>query len=363
MEKKERLQKISTLDFSFRYKPMKGKPVMRAERISFSYDPNMRLISELDIAVNNGDRIGVIGKNGKGKTTLLKLLAGALKPKSGGIYTSPNVEIGFFEQTNARLLEDSRTVEEEVLYSAADIDRQRARDICGAMMFEGDSALKKIAVLSGGERSRVLLGKILATPVNLLILDEPSNHLDMDSCDALLAALDSYEGTVIMVTHNEMFLYALANRLVVFQDEHVSVFEGGYQYFLEKEGWHDETFDRSMSRAANEKTTTGGRLTKKEIRQKRSEIITERGKKVKPLDQKIAVVERDIERYEQKINELNDTMVGASQSNDGKIIAEISKKIYSYQSLIEERFTEFETLHKKREYIESEYNRILKDFA
>jgi ATP-binding cassette subfamily F protein 3 len=363
MEKKERLQKISTLDFSFRYKPMKGKPVMRAERISFSYDPNMRLISELDIAVNNGDRIGVIGKNGKGKTTLLKLLAGALKPESGGIYTSPNVEIGFFEQTNARLLEDSRTVEEEVLYSAADIDRQRARDICGAMMFEGDSALKKIAVLSGGERSRVLLGKILATPVNLLILDEPSNHLDMDSCDALLAALDSYEGTVIMVTHNEMFLYALANRLVVFQDEHVSVFEGGYQYFLEKEGWHDETLDRSMSRAANEKTTTGGRLTKKEIRQKRSEIITERGKKVKPLDQKIAVVERDIERYEQKINELNNTMVGASQSNDGKIIAEISKKIYSYQSLIEERFIEFETLHKKREYIESEYNRILKDFA
>jgi ATP-binding cassette subfamily F protein 3 len=322
----------------------------------------MRLIRDLSISVNNGDRIGVIGKNGKGKTTLLKLLAGALKPESGGIQNSPNLEIGFFEQTNTRLLDDTRTVEEEVLYSCPDIDRQKARDICGAMMFEGDSALKKIAVLSGGERSRVLLGKILATPVNLLILDEPTNHLDMDSCDALLAALDSFEGTVIMVTHNEMFLHALADRLIVFQDDHVSVFEGGYQYFLEKEGWHDENIDRPVSREVDEKMTLSGRLTKKELRQRRSEIIIEKGKKLKPLDRKISDVERDIEHYEEKISELNDTMMDASQSNDGKIIAEISKKMHTYQSLIEERFSEFERLYKDRETIESEYKSSLKDF-
>ncbi len=363
MEKKERLEKISTLDFSFRYKPMRGKHVMRAERISFSYDPDMMLIRDLSITVNNGDRIGVIGKNGKGKTTLLKLLAAALEPGSGDIHYSPNLEIGFFEQTNTRLLDDTRTVEEEILYSRTDIDRQRARDICGAMMFEGDSALKKIAVLSGGERSRVLLGKILATPVNLLILDEPSNHLDMDSSDALLAALDSYEGTVIMVTHNEMFLHALADRLIVFQDDHVGVFEGGYQYFLEKEGWHDENIDRSISKATDERAMPADRLTKKEIRRRRSEIITERGKKIKPLDQKIVNAEKDIERYEEKIHELNDTLIDASQSNDGKVIAEISKEIHKYQVLIEERFTEFELLYKHRENIESQYNNSLKDLV
>ena len=363
MEKKERLEKISTLDFSFRYRPLRGKHVMHADRISFSYDPDVRLISDLNITVNNGDRIGVVGKNGKGKTTLLKLLAATLKPGSGDIHNNPNLEIGFFEQTNVRLLEDTRTVEEEVLYSSTDIDRQRARDICGAMMFEGDSALKKIAVLSGGERSRVLLGKILATPVNLLILDEPTNHLDMDSCDALLAALDSYEGTVIMVTHNEMFLHALADKLIVFQDDNVSVFEGGYQYFLEKEGWHDENLDRSGSKETSEKVTTSGRLTKKEIRQRRSEIITERGRKIKPLDQKIAAVERDIDCYEEKIHELNDTMVDASQSNDGKIIGEISKEIHTYQALIEKRFTEFEMLYKRKENIESEYNSSLEDLG
>jgi ATP-binding cassette subfamily F protein 3 len=363
MEKKEKLEKISTLGFSFRYNPMRGKHVMRAERISFSYDPSVTLIKDLNITVNNGDRICVVGKNGKGKTTLLKLLAGALTPETGNIHNSPNIKIGFFEQTNVRLLEDTRTVEEEVLYSRTDIDRQRARDICGAMMFEGDNALKRISVLSGGERSRVLLGKILATPVNLLILDEPTNHLDMDSCDALLAALDSYEGTVIMVTHNEMFLHALADRLIVFQDDHVSVFEGGYQYFLEKEGWHDENMNQPVSRETEAQSTSLGKLTKKEIRRRRSEIITERGRRIKPLDQKIADVESDIERYEEKIHRLNDTMMNASQTNDGEKIGEISKEIHKYQSLIEERFNEFEMLYNRRETIESEYNTSLENLG
>ncbi len=116
-------------------------------------------------------------------------------------------------------------------------------------MFEGDAALKKISVLSGGERSRVLLAKILATPVNLLLLDEPTNHLDMESCDALVAALDSFEGAVVMVTHNEMFLHALAQRLIVFQDEMPYVFEGSYQWFLEKGGWgDDENIPRRLER-------------------------------------------------------------------------------------------------------------------
>ena len=124
--------------------------------------------------------------------------------------------------------------------SAPDIDRQTARNICGAMLFEGDDALKKIAVLSGGEKSRVMLGKILATPVNMLLLDEPTNHLDMESCDALLAAIDSFDGAVILVTHNEMFLHALAERLIVFQDGKSFVFEGSYQDFLDRGGWGDE---------------------------------------------------------------------------------------------------------------------------
>ena len=230
-------------------------------------------------------------------------------------------------------------------------------------LFRITDTSQKVSRLSGGEKKRLALDLVLLDEPDLLVLDEPTNHLDMDSCDALLAALDSYEGTVIMVTHNEMFLHALAYKLIVFQDDNVSVFEGGYQYFLEKEGWHDENLDRSGSKETSEKVTTSGRLTKKEIRQRRSEIITERGRKIKPLDQKIAAVERDIDCYEEKIHELNDTMVDASQSNDGKIIGEISKEIHTYQALIEKRFTEFEMLYKRKENIESEYNSSLEDLG
>lgn len=360
MEKKERLEKISTLDFSFRYKPMKSKHVLRAKDISFSYEKGRMLFNGLNMTIDNGDRICVVGKNGKGKTTLLKILAGALASLSGGIHTSPNVAIGFFEQTNIQTLNAARTVEEEILYAGANIDRQRARDICGAMLFEGDNALKKVSVLSGGEKSRVLLGKILATPVNLLILDEPTNHLDMDSCDALLAALDAFEGTLIMVTHNEMFLHALADRLVVFQDDTVEVFEGGYGYFLAKEGWHDEKIDGRESKETHREDLTSDRMTKKELRQRRSEIITERGKRLKPLEEKIVHAETDIERYEKEITVLNDAMVNAVQINDGDRIAEISKDIHKLQEQVESRFKEFESLYEKKERIETEFEGHLK---
>ena len=155
----------------------------------------------------------------------------------------------------SRVWWSARTVEEEILYSHPDMDRQRARNICGAMMFSGDDALKRISVLSGGEKSRVMLGKLLATPMNLLLLDEPTNHLDMESCDALLAAIDFFEGTVIMVTHNEMFLHSLAERLIVFQNDHIEVFDGSYREFLEKDGWHDKS---PSARQFGDQNASGG---------------------------------------------------------------------------------------------------------
>ena len=224
MEKKEKLEGVRSLDFAFREKPFPGRHVMTAENLRFGYDPARPLFSDFGISVGPGERIGVVGKNGKGKTTLLKVLAGALPSQAGGIRWNPNIATGVFEQTNIQHLVDERTVEEEIRLSHPDVDRQKARNICGAMMFEGDSALKKISVLSGGEKSRVMLGKLLVTPVNVLLLDEPTNHLDMDASDELLAALDDFSGVVIMVTHNETFLHALAQRLIVFQQDGVDVF-------------------------------------------------------------------------------------------------------------------------------------------
>ncbi len=347
MEKKDKLERIKTLDFSFRSAPYRGKRILGANGITFSYDQNIPLIRDLDITIGARDRVCVIGKNGKGKTTLLKILAGALSPQNGQVDYNPASIKGFFEQTNVNHLIDSRTIEEEILYSHHDIERQTARNICGVMMFEGDSALKKIGVLSGGEKSRVLLGKLLATPVNLLILDEPTNHLDMDSCDALLAALDSFEGAVVMVTHNEMFLHALAERLIVFQDEKVHVFEGTYQRFLEKEGWEDEKGLVKNISASDDILDAGTKVKKKELRRLRSEIITEKSKTLKPLERKIAKTENRIEALEKELTEYTEAMQKASEGGTGKKIVELSQAIYTSQTSIDKLFDELEALSKE----------------
>ena len=356
-EKKERLETIKTLDFSFRSSPFRAKHVLNARNVAFSYDQKRPLIEGMDIFLEAGDRVGVIGKNGKGKTTLLKLLAGVLAPQAGEISYNPAVKKGFFEQTNISSLVDTRTVEDEILYSHTDVDRQSARNICGAMMFEGDAALKKISVLSGGEKSRVMLGKLLVTPVNLLLLDEPTNHLDMDACDAMLAAIDSFDGTVIIVTHNEMFLHALANRLIVFQNDRTFMFEGSYQRFLEKCGWEDEEIEGRSSRKNTRDEGSGAKLTKKELRRRRSEIITERSKVIKPIEQEIARAESDIELNEKKLDDLNAAILEAYRAGDGKKIAENSRSIHQCQSVIDHSFDKLEALYKEKEKLDLKFKK------
>jgi ATP-binding cassette subfamily F protein 3 len=343
-KKKEKLERIKALDFWFRDQPFRGKYVLSARDLSFSYDPDVPLIRDLSITIGARERVCVIGRNGKGKTTLLKLLAGLLLPQNGETGCHPGVTKGCFEQTNIKSLVDTRTVEEEILYSHPDVDRQLARNICGAMMFEGDDALKRIAVLSGGEKSRVMLGKLLVTPVNLLLLDEPTNHLDMYSCDALLAAIDSFKGAVVMVTHNEMLLHALADRLIVFQNDRVSVFDGSYQRFMEKGGWGDEVVLAKSAPEDTDEEPSSVKVTKKEKRRRRSAIIIERAKMRKPLQGRIVQVENEIETHEKALNELNDAMQEASQAQDGQRIAKISQSIHHCRSAIDRLFNELEAL-------------------
>ena len=344
LENKEKLEKLNFLEFSFRSSPFNGKQVLTASKLSFAYEDKNELIKNFNITIRAGERVCIVGRNGRGKTTLLKLLASELIPKSGKIVYHPAIKKGFFEQTNVSSLVDARTVEEEILYSHPDIDRQNARNICGAMMFSGDEALKKIGVLSGGEKSRVMLGRILATPANLLLLDEPTNHLDMESCDAMLAAIDNFKGTVIMVTHNEMFLHTLAERLIVFQKDHVEIFDGSYQEFLEKDGWHDENALIQNTRSKRNYRGKTAKLSKKELRRRRSEIIARRSKVTGPLEKRIARLENDIETHEVELDHNNKLMQQASQSLDGPRIAEISQAIHACQSAIDKLFVELEKI-------------------
>ena len=355
MEKKDKLEKIKTLDFSFRYESFVGKYVLTAQDLSFSYDPSTELIRDFTITLRPGEKVCIIGPNGKGKTTLLKLLAGSLAPRTGEITRNPKTVPGVFEQTNVSSLVGMRTVEEEIIMSYGDIDRQKARDICGAMMFEGDYALKKIEVLSGGEKSRVMLGKLLATPVNLLLLDEPTNHLDMESSDALLAALDSFEGAVVMVTHNEMFLHALAERLIIFNKGSIEVFEGGYQRFLEKGGWGDEEETLSPAKKAKPEREGNEKLDKKELRKRRAGIITERSRMLGPLEKEIFRVENGIDAREKTLKTLHTAMQEATLARDGKRISGISMEIHICEQEIESLFTDLEELTHRFDRINAEF--------
>ena len=361
-KKPERLEKIKTLDFSFRSKPFRGKHCLSVKEVSFSYNGHRPLISNLDVSIAAGDRLCVVGSNGKGKTTLLKLLAGYLRPASGEIALSPGVERGVFEQTNVSSLNPETTVEEEILFSHPDLDRQSARNICGNMMFEGDEALKTIAVLSGGEKSRVMLGKLLATPANLLLLDEPTNHLDMYTCDALLAALDSFDGTIIMVTHNEMFLHGLAERLIVFQNDGITLFEGNYQRFIESGGWEDDDgldpLGEKRGIAHANKTTA--KLSKKERRQKRSEIIAEKGATLGPLQKRISQVEDDIDAQEKQLARLSQEMAEASQNQDAPRIEKLSYAIHAGRPIIDRLFAELEELTTKFESANADFEKRLR---
>ncbi|MBI5592268.1 MAG: ABC-F family ATP-binding cassette domain-containing protein [Deltaproteobacteria bacterium] len=355
MTRQEKLDKVKNLEFSFQTQPFSAKNVLTVRNLGFGFNPETPLIQGLDFSIQAGERICVIGKNGKGKTTLLKLLAGSLAPQKGDITFHPSITAGVFEQTNIQSLVDSRTVEEEILYSHPHVDRQLARNICGAMMFGGETALKKIAVLSGGEKSRVMLGKILVTPVNLLLLDEPTNHLDMESCDALLEAIDSFDGTVIMVTHNELFLHALAERLIVFSHNGVSMFDGGYQRFLDKNGWEDEAPETAQLPEEPD------RKSSKKIRKLRSEIITRRSKSLKPMETRISAIEKNIEHHEARITDFSNAMMAATQENDGPRIVKLSQEIHHCQQQIESLFGELETLTAAYEEDKKQFDQELAD--
>ena len=352
---KEKLQKMKNLEFEFNYLPFSGKQILMIENLSFGWQKDSPLINNFSLNIYPEDRIAIIGKNGKGKTTLLKLINGNVHPVSGNIKINPGVHSGYFEQTNVQSLNDDFTVEEELISSSIDSDRQAARNICGAMMFEQDSALKKISVLSGGEKSRVMLGKLLMSSLNLLLLDEPTNHLDIESCDSFVFALDNFEGAVVLVTHNEMFLHSLANRLVVFKNDIVSVFEGTYQEFLDKEGWEDEEF------AVEKKSKIAG-LSKKEIRQKKSEIITQKSREIKPAKQKIEALENNIEKNEVLIGKINEELLEAANNQNGQKIQSLAKELARLENLNEILFDDLEIQMDIFEKIDTRFNNQLEEF-
>lgn len=306
----EKLKTLRHLDFSFNEAPFPGKKMLEASHVRFSYDGKEDLIGDFSLAIEKGDRIAMIGKNGYGKSTLLSLLAKRLEPLQGTIASAPALSIGYFGQTSIERLDLKMRIEEEIASANPNLNFTQIRSICGLMMFGGDLAEKSISVLSGGEKSRVLLGKIIAQPCNLLLLDEPTHHLDIESIEALIDAIEEFFGAVVFVTHSEWVLRRIPfNKLVVCHKKNQEVFLGGYDEFLEKVGWAEEKPGPRKKSAPPPKSPNPkleskaceSKILKLEeklqvLRAKMDEMVQSgRYDETKPLHEAIAALEREIE--------------------------------------------------------------------
>ncbi|MBS1126519.1 MAG: ATP-type transporter, binding protein (ATPase) [Nitrospirae bacterium] len=360
-EKLDKLSEVKTLDFEFRSCAFTGKRLLEAQEVTFSFDAESApLIKDFSLSVEKNDRIAIIGKNGKGKSTLLNLLSRELSPLSGTVRHHPSLKLAYFGQTNIIRLNPSKTVEAEIMDAHPDHSRGAARKICGAMMFEGDHALKKISVLSGGEKSRVLLGKLLVSPSNMLMLDEPTNHLDMESIDSLIEAVDAFSGAVILVTHSEMVLHAVARKLIVFDAGEVKVFEGTYQDFLDRVGWKNE---EGESPSPVFTATPAPSLNKKNVRKIKAEIMSERTRTIGPLQREIAGIEEMITLIEKQLDADTEKLLEASVKGDGDMIRTLSKTMHEAKEKIESLFERLATLTDDLDAKTREFEERLNEFS
>lgn len=348
----EELAALHHLDFKFPYSPFPGHKLIDVEHVYFAYEKmSSPLIQDLNLTIEKNDRIAVIGKNGRGKSTILRLLAQDIEPAQGKIKVASNARIGFFGQTNIERLDPKRTIEEEISSASPYLSISEVRRICGVMLFSGDTAKKPIGVLSGGEKSRVLLGKILVSPCNLLLLDEPTNHLDMESIEALVGALEEFEGAVVIVTHSEMILRQLPSKFVICHQGNQHLFEGDYDEFLEKEGW-----DAKAVKGTEKIKPPDDR---RESKRKRAELVNSRSRTLQPLQKKIDQIEKEIMHLEVEVEKEVHMLIEASQQGDGNAISNLSKNIDDKKKKIEALFSDLEILIHDIEEKNAEFDKLL----
>ncbi|HXR08639.1 MAG TPA: ABC-F family ATP-binding cassette domain-containing protein [Candidatus Acidoferrum sp.] len=236
----ERMEKIEAPDssdklikFHFPQPRRSGLRVITLTDIHHAYGQNV-IYRGMDFQAERGQRIVLVGPNGAGKSTLLKILAGVVHPRQGRRELGHNTKAGYYSQYRVEMLQPGRTVLEEALDTPERLTEESIRTLLGAFLFRGDDVFKKVAVLSGGEKSRLALVKLLLEPPNLLLMDEPTTHLDISSIDALLAALRQFTGTLIFISHDVHFIRQLSNHVVRVEAGRLAHFPGGYQYYLDK---------------------------------------------------------------------------------------------------------------------------------
>lgn len=270
-----------------------GKIVVEAEQLSKSYG-DKHVLSDVELLIERGSKIAFVGQNGQGKSTLAKMMVGDTDYK-GRLKLGHNVEIGYFAQNQAEHLDGEITLLDTMENAANDGNRAKVRDMLGSFLFRGDDVDKKVKVLSGGERNRLALCKMLLEPFNVLVMDEPTNHLDIASKNVLKRALENFEGTLILVSHDRDFLQGLTEKVFYFKDKVIKEYLGDLDYFLEAHKLEDMRAAEMKTVVAQEKTTE----------KKSGKLSREQEKELKKLKNRFSKIERSIADLENEIKKMD----------------------------------------------------------
>lgn len=315
LEKIERIEldneDVSKFNIRFQQSVVPGKVIFEAENLGKSYG-DKKVFDQVDFFVQRGQKIALLGQNGQGKTTLAKILAGEIKDYTGSWTLGHNVNIGYFAQNQEEVLNPNKTVLEEAEDAATEETRPRVRDLLGSFLFQGDAVTKKTRVLSGGERNRLALCKLLLRPFNTLIMDEPTNHLDIQSKEIIKLALQNYDGTLIVISHDREFLQGLCDKIFEFRDGKMKEFLGNIDEYLEfrqKESIREISAEKAKLEIRNKVQDT--REEKSSANSQKPVAISKEQKqlqnKIKKAEEKIADYEKEIATLEEIFSKANPT--------------------------------------------------------
>jgi ATP-binding cassette subfamily F protein 3 len=268
-----------------------GKVVLETQSVSKSYG-DLEVLKNIDFTLERGQKIAFVGQNGQGKSTLAKILVGELSA-GGSVKLGHNVQLGYFAQNQAEYLDGKKTVLNTMIDAANETNRSKVRDILGSFLFRGEAVDKYVSVLSGGERNRLALAKLLLQPLNVLVMDEPTNHLDIQSKNVLKSALQNFEGTLILVSHDREFLQGLNDVVYEFKDRKIKPYLGDIDFYLEQ---------RQLQNLRDAERRTPEKITQKTSDNKRS---YESQKKLKSLQNRLSKHEAAISALEREIKAID----------------------------------------------------------
>ncbi len=345
------------INFSFPPAPASGRDVLQVEKLEKSYD-GKQVFRNVHLQLHRGDKVAVVGVNGAGKSTLLKILAGIIEKDSGTVRLGSNVKLSYFGQHQAQELSPQLSALETMALSGEEMTMTRMRSLLGAFLFRGEEVEKKVAVLSGGEKSRLALAKMIATPANCMLLDEPTNHLDMGSQEILQEAMAQYDGTIVVVSHNRYFVDGFVNKVLEVKDGHVTLHEGSISEYLRKMELLAEQQNGKEQIAPEEKQVeeaieNGSKQSRKEQKKIEAERRQERSRLAGPLLKQVKEAEEHIETLEVEKEDLEALMADPELYSDEKAWSETSKKYEECKRRLERWYSQWETAQEKVEEIDA----------